>query len=119
VIICIFASVNNAAMNICNRRLQGTHFSVVMFFHGALGFTVPLVITLIYCACTDLTMFQYAAAGWLWICMGGLSDLLACSFNVIAFQNDESAFISVLNYSQVFYAFILDIFVFEESINGL
>jgi len=51
--------------------------------------------------------------------MGGLSDLLACSFNVIAFQNDESAFISVLNYSQVFYAFILDIFVFEESINGL
>jgi hypothetical protein len=75
-------------MNICNRRLQGTHFSVVMFFHGLLGFSVPLVVTLIYCAFTNTTMFQYAAAGWMWIIFGGCSDLLACTFNVLAFQND-------------------------------
>jgi len=90
-----------------------------MFFHSALGFTIPLVITLLFCAITGTTFFQYDAAGWTWLTIGALCDLVGCIFNVIAFQNDESAFIAVVQYSQVFYAFVVDIVAFNQGITGL
>ena len=119
ILISIFASINGAAMNISNRRLQGTHFSVVMFFHSLLGFTIPLLIVVLYCVITGATFFQYVPAGWLWLSIGALCDLIGCIFNVTAFQNDESAFIAVIQYSQVFYAFLVDIFAFKQGITGL
>ena len=85
IVISILASINGAAMNISNRRLQGTHFSVVMFFHSLLGFTIPLLILLLYSLITSTPLFQYVPAGYLWLTIGAVCDLIGCIFNVTAF----------------------------------
>ena len=119
VIVCVVGSLVNTGMNISNRRLQGTHFSVVMFFHAILGFTIPAIAVLIYIWATGTTMLSYPAVAWKWIFFGSVSDIFACLFNVIAFQNDNSGFLAVMNYSGIVYAFLADICIFNIAFSGL
>ena len=37
---------------------------------------------------------------------------------IVAFQSDSSAFVSLLSYTQIVYAFLIDIFVFKQTISG-
>ena len=118
-VIMVVASVVNACMNICNRRLQQTHFSVVMFWHAILGFTVPLAIIIVYCLVAHETFMVYHnGMAYLWIFIGALCDLAATTFNVLAFQNDNSSFLSLIAYTGVVYAFLFDYFLFKVSISG-
>jgi drug/metabolite transporter (DMT)-like permease len=112
------ASWANAAMNICNRELKDVHFTVIMAWHGLLGFTVPLIVILIYCAVTSQTLMNYTSAGYFWLFMGGVADVCTCMFNVIAFQSYNPGFVSLMMYCSVFYAFIADIFIFKISVSG-
>jgi drug/metabolite transporter (DMT)-like permease len=119
-VIMVVASVVNACMNICNRRLQQTHFSVVMFWHAILGFSVPLVIIIAYAITTQTTFMVYPSGmAYLWIFLGACCDLMATTFNVLAFQNDSSSFLSLMAYTGVVYAFLFDFFLFKVSISGL
>jgi len=90
-----------------------------MFWHAILGFFFPLVIVILYAGMTSTTFFKYENMGYFWIFLGACSDLMACTFNVLAFQNDKSSFISLLAYTGVVYAFAFDFFIFKTSMTVL
>jgi uncharacterized membrane protein YdcZ (DUF606 family) len=56
-----------------------------MFYHSVLGSTVPFLIVVIYSAINHVTFWQYERGAYLWIFLGGCFDVMACTFNVLAY----------------------------------
>jgi drug/metabolite transporter (DMT)-like permease len=85
IILCLCASILNASRNILNRRLQGTHFSVVSFWHGSLGLAITGSHVALYAAIMHSTFLQYENKAYFWILLGVSADLIDSNFKLIAF----------------------------------
>lgn len=48
-----------------------------------------------------------------------MSALFGCMFSIVAYQNDESSFVALLCYTGVVYAYLSDVFIFKQGVNGL
>jgi hypothetical protein len=62
-----------------------------------------------------LGLAQYNRHILLYALVGCLADTMGVIAITIAFSADSSAFVSAVNYVQVVYAFISDVFFFNEN----
>ena len=59
---------------------------------------------------------SYTRKQYLMIALGTFVDSIACIAITLANQLAESAFISILGYVVIFYAFLADVFIFHEKL---
>jgi drug/metabolite transporter (DMT)-like permease len=108
-----------SGIDILARKLQGAHWSIVLFWNAFFGFLVPSIGLLVYILATGAQVLVLSSSkAWLWMLFGSCCDTLTALFNIIAFQNDSSSFVSLLAYVSVVWAFAADILVFDNAING-
>lgn len=117
IIVCLLASMCLSGMQITNRKLQGTSFVVLNYWHSILGFTIPCFGFGLYAWITGASFLSYPAPCYFWILLGSVTDTITATCNCIAFQNDKSSFISILAYSSVAFAFIFDTLIFKTVIS--
>jgi hypothetical protein len=86
VVIIFAASWMKAGIDILSRKLQGTHWSIILFWNAFFGFTIPLACLIVYISFTGAKILVYSSnKAWLWMVVGSVCDTLTCMFNIIAF----------------------------------
>ena len=106
-------------MNVSSRKIKGVHYSVVMFWHGAVGMIVPTLIAIVIALIGGQPFYTYDGWGYFWLFLGASADVMACAGGLIAFQSDESSFVSLLAYIQLVWVFLVDFFLFKVDISIL
>ena len=105
---------------VLNRALRGINPSVIMFWHGVLGFMLAIVAVGIDHFIGErntngLQLFNYSSDVY-WLMLGAaLVDTITVFSMTIAFQSDRSGFVSLFSYLTVLYAFVADSLIFQES----
>ena len=86
VIVIFCASWMKAGIDILARKLQGAHWSLVLFWNAFFGFVVPLFGLVVYILVTGAKFLEFSdSKAWLWILFGSVCDTLTALFNIIAF----------------------------------
>jgi len=114
----LVTSFGYAINNVLNRSLKEVHFSVLLFYHTLIGSMLCLLIFGTYSAVKGVPFLSNTREGWVIIVISGVLDFVCVGSMIIAYQSDTTAFVSLLGYSQVVYAFLIDIFVFKQTITG-
>lgn len=101
-----------------NRRLKNVHFAIVLFYHSIFGFLISGVIIILKSLITGdaIMIFNFTGTQYLFILCGCAFDWLSLSLQTRAFQLDSSAFLSLVGYSSIVYAFVLDFVINGETI---
>jgi hypothetical protein len=96
-----------------SRKIKDVHFSVAISYASIIGTVIPFSYTLIHSAITGDAFFNYSKIGWFWLILGGLTDSQAISSGIVAYQSDDSTFVSMLSYISVVWAFTSDLLFFN------
>ena len=56
---------------------------------------------------------------YFWTSLSSSLNFAGLSFHCIALQNDNPAFLTILGYATLIYAFFADTFIFEDKIQGV
>lgn len=119
----IIKSFANGSLSVQNRILQSVEVQVTIVYTSLVSL-VPMIIGLLIensLSSSDdpFRILNYTSEQYLY-CIGiALSNHGALYFAIVAFQNERSGFISLLAYIGLVYAFLIDIFLFNESFNAL
>lgn len=107
-----------AMANISNRRLKQVHYTVIGFYHTLFGIVMLGSYLLYQKMFTDETVFHLFNREGLFYMMFFTSILGVLEYNTrnVAYQVDSSGFIALISYTNVFYGFVADIFIFKQQI---
>jgi len=115
--VAIAGSLIFAGSCVINRVIKDIHFSIVLFYHTIIGTSASLVVVGIYSLCTKQSFLSYNATQWGLMLLGGFFDFITVAANIVAYQNDNSAFISLVGYIQVPITFLADYLIFHQVLN--
>merc|ERR1712151_49606 len=102
-----------------NRLLKGPDQWIIIFFHGFIG----LFMSICYFTCEmylfdDALFFtKYTSMQYFLTVMACVSDATAIYAGLKAAQSSNLGFVGLISYTQIMYAFILDIFFFHEKLD--
>jgi len=112
IVVAFASSWTLASSNILNRIIKDIHFTVVMTYHTMIGTTATFIPTALVCLLTHQTFLSYSSSQWGLMMLGGLFEFITVATNIVAFQSDNSAFVSLIGYIQVPLAFLADYVIF-------
>ena len=101
---------------VLNRSLKNVPPQIVVFYHGLGG----LIITSIYlfieaCVVGDgLRIVSYTGRMYAIASVSALLDNMCLFAFTIAYGSDSSGFVALLSYLRIFWAYTVDILVFDE-----
>ena len=110
VILAIITSWVVAVVGVVVRKLRNIHYAHILFYYGALS-VVIFSSYLLYDG--KYTIVSYSYKQYLLLLLVTILNTVSKNFETLAFQTEKSSFISLIGYSYVIYAFILDIFYFN------
>jgi len=119
IVFVLIATVMSASVNALNRSLKSIPFSIVLFYHAFVGACITFI--MLFAAVVfggrpiyflDFSPYQNS----LMFLATGLGAL-AIAFNTIAFQTGTSSFVAMFSYMNVCYALLVDLILFQESVN--
>ena len=95
--------------------MQAIPFSVVLFYYGVMAFGVAVVMVVTHSLITgqSVSIFSYSKKQYSITLGSCILNFLGLVCNCIAMQNDNPAFLSILGYSSLLYAFLADTFIFH------
>ena len=111
----LFVAANDASLNVLARTMKDLHYSLIQFWFSAIGLAFLIVYIIISCCVRGdwPTFFYYDGEQILFLVGTGVFSALNLTCLVIAYQNDGSAFVSLLAYIALVYAFLADITIFK------
>ena len=114
-------SLLRASQCVTNRIIKDVHFTLIMFWYNAFGAIFPFIGLTIgkIVATGPFTFYSYSSTAFMWLILGSLCDFTTCMAVFIAFQNDSSGFVSLLAYASVFWAFLSDALIFQNTYSFL
>jgi len=100
-----------------NRMMVDVNWYVVMFWHSTLGLLQPFIVISIEAMFKgEFRLFSaYTSRQWGILIAASFIDFLMLSSQIIATQACSLSFVSLFGYLVVFYAFLLDIFIFHVN----
>ena len=106
----------NSVITVQSRMLQGYHFIVLQFWVAAFSvlFTGAILVIENLSTGGPFRAFQYDGTQYLWIAGIAVSQILCMMAKIITFQNERPAFVSIMTYVSIVYAFAGDIVVFDK-----
>jgi hypothetical protein len=89
-----------------------------MYYHGIFGSVFPLIgviiFTYLFTEPSIWTAFVYpSSAGYIWLSAASCLETVGVATNIVAFQTEETAFISLLTYQSLIWAFLSDVIIFQ------
>lgn len=117
ILILILSAFCLSSTIVLTRRLQGVHFSVVLFwysFTGALCFGTVRALGFV----KDYALADLDHSVWQLMALICLLSVFSQYFQVYAQQNGKSIVVAMLGLCQPVYALFADIFVFKETFNA-
>ena len=107
-----------ATVVVATRFMKDIHFTLVMFHYGLISSVI-----LILCLVAEYFMykssfpngfrlFTYDLNQWALLVIIAIINSTSMNFNTIACQYEKSSFITLIQYSLVVYAFIIDLALF-------
>ena len=97
--------------------IKEIHFSIVLFYHTIIGTTASLVVVTIYSVISGNNFLHYSGKQWGIMLLGGFFDFITVAANIVAYQHDNSAFLSLIGYVQVPITFLADYLIFHQVLN--
>ena len=67
----------------------------------------------------SLTLFSYSIEQYVWVLISATLNTFAMTFNCIAMQNDNPAFLTILGYMSLIYGYVADAYIFDEDLTLL
>ena len=99
-----------------NRKLKSIDYSALMVYHGLIGGILSAIYILIEAAINGGNFRFYTLQQYLILAGAATFDAMACFSMTIAYQSDNSGFVSLLGYAIILYGFLSDVLIFDESI---
>lgn len=116
VLMCITAA-NDGMVGVLARRMSTLHFSVMMFWFAALGFTFTslTILTKMFLSGQIPSILTYSLSQYRILTITGICSSLNLTCLTIAFQSDKSTTVSLLAYIELVYAFAADILLYDST----
>ena len=108
-----------ALWTVTTRRIRDLHFSLVMFYASAFAFLFSTAWLLFYKLNHEVFQFQGGALTWIKLVMVGFCHFTASMSSTCAFQSMNPATVGMFMYMNIFYSYIVDVFVFDSQLNVL
>lgn len=110
-----------AVVSILTRQMQSMHFSVMLFYYSIVASVCSALMILCQAWIKDepIRLFTYDGEQWLFLCSVSVVNFIGLNCQTIALQNERSGFITLLGYIGLVYAFLGDIFIFNETFQWL
>ena len=104
-----------------SRRMQDVPFSILLFYLGLLSFPIAVLTILVESLLLNqnLRILTYSTTQYISLITPSFVNFFVLLTQCIAMQNDNPAFLTILGYSSLIYAFAADTFIFKVSVNGL
>lgn len=117
------AAWSQSAVGVCTRKLKALHFSIIMFTYAWIASLILLVfLTVDYFATqkigTTPRIFTYSKENYLLMFGCALFNAFGMNLLTIARQSYKLAFVMIISYSTLVYAFIADMAVFDYKFNA-
>ena len=108
-------------VSILTRKLSDISFSVALFYAGVVAVLLTSAIICLDSKIrgTPILTFSYSFSQYMFVLIAIICNFSSLSTCTIAYQNDNPAYLGIINYQQLVYAFIADIFVFHVPVQGL
>ena len=110
-----------AGSSVYTRKLQRLHFTIVVFYYAIAAFT--LLAIFIFCGGfitgQPIQLFTYTKEQYAYTLASSILTTLQITCLCIANQNDNPAFLTILAQLVLFYSFVADVTLFDESFTGL
>ena len=104
-----------------NRSLKEIQTPIVVFYHTIGGMSVAASYILIEALVTGegTRLSIYTARQYFFVFTASIFDSIALTAQTVAFQADSSGFVSLLSNLNIVYAYLCDLFWFDESLKIL
>jgi drug/metabolite transporter (DMT)-like permease len=99
--------------SICQRKMQDIYFAVITFWHFAGGSIAGI---LYYIVVERQWPQVHSIETYGMLLFISVLDFGTVNAQTISFQNDKSSFVACLGYMSVFYGFLIDQAIFDETI---
>ena len=119
VVLALIISWGFAGTNIMNRKLKNVHFSVILICHSLCGIALCGVYLVAEHFATGDAWRHYSWNQYGWMLLVCCIDFVGLNSVTIAYQKDSSGFISLVGYSSVVYAFMVDYLYYGYAIGGV
>ena len=120
ILLIVVGSITAAGTAVFNRSLQKIDYSVVMAYHGLVGFTVALLLLvfdqLVFSRTIGIKSLDNGLYDSSLLSLGATIDALSVFMQTIAFQKSASGFVGLMSFINIVYAMLTDFFVFNESL---
>jgi drug/metabolite transporter (DMT)-like permease len=109
----ILSALIKACEDVSTRFLgKEIHFQSINLFYSSMGMLIfPSILIILHSQMPSFTVFEY-----LIFFFTGLSAWLYQTFATLAFQNENAGRVSIINYLQVDFMYIIDITVFHKQL---
>ena len=121
-IVMMIAAWSQAAVGVCTRKLKQLHFSIIMFTYAWVASLILIVFLTIEYFVTQFgqipRIFTYSRENYLLMFGCALFNAFGMNLLTIARQSYKLAFVMIISYSTLVYAFIADLAVFHVVFNA-
>ena len=110
-----------AVVSILTRKMQRMNFAVMLFYYAimAMGMSLGIVLVESWIKGEPLRFWAYNGEQLGYSLLLSLVNFIGLNCQTIALQNERSGFITLLGYIGLVYAFLGDIFIFNEKLAWL
>ena len=107
-----------AGLFVSNRFLKHVDPFVVMFFHGLFGLLIGIIYLIVDEAMRDdfFGFLNYTFLQYIIVVFSCVADSVAIYCGLVAASSGTLGFIGLIGYTQIVYAFITDLCLFDESL---
>ena len=106
--------------NLLNRMMSDIPWFLIMFWHAFLGFILTTGIVVVEALIVGkFRMFSYSGRQVAILLLCGFLDISAVSTQVIACQSADLGFISIIGNTIVFYSFLADLLIFQQTLTAV
>ena len=114
---CVMLSMSNGVMAVLTRMMQSLKVGIMMNYIAIICLTIMVIALLAekFITGKPLRIVNYDAEQYLWGFLVAVLNIATLLFKIVAYQNERSGVITLLAFVGIVYAFLGDIFIFNEE----